>query len=394
MSYRKTREITWKLAAVSSVLFFAAYAAVAQTQSTRRAEERTATQLTEIARDAIEAENDVLVNGDVNRSLSRRPLASLHRNGIAQRLENSLRRNKALTAQKIGYKSHKTQVTVNDVKIEGDKAVMTATEYVILALEPVPDGPDQTEYVQDHVMEFVKEGNQWRLVSDSVPPPPPLPEPATVPIFVPPLEEAPPNFIPEARQQAIRSGNNSPWLKASYVASSAPMYGSYNGTAAAVYAYAYWGPSNSNYNTLQYRTYGNDCTNFTSQTLKYAGWPYDSNGSRTANDTWYYGTFSSTTSYSWAGANNFLLFFYYYSGGRGYIARYFSELSRGDILQADWGPSPDGTINHSMVVTKKDSYGRLYLTYHTNNTKDKPLADIQAANPGTNYYGEKMYSSF
>ena len=161
----------------------------------------------------------------------------------------------------------------------------------------------------------------------------------------------------------------------------------YSPSAAVNYAYTYW----SNYNTA-YRAYDNDCTNFISQAVRAGGWPFDEVGERTANDTWYYGSFTWTTSYSWAGAHNFNLFFA--QSGRGWSAQYFADMLVGDLLQADFGPSPDGNISHTMLVTKKDSYGNLYLTYHSNNTRDRLLSDMQAGNPGTAWYGLLMSYSF
>lgn len=349
-------------------------------------------ELTAIAKDAIETQNDILVGGEVERSLAKRPAATRFREGIAKHFESLLRRKKALSEKKNDYKSHKTEVTVKNVTFNGDRATVLVTEYVKLALDPEIGGPTHTEYVQDHILEYAKDGARWRLVSDNIPPVAPLEEPITAPIMAPPTTEAPDNYFPEIGKGSDGISKETPsFMKATYTASVPLVYSSYNGTYAAAYALTYWGPYTSNYNT-QYRKYSNDCTNFTSQALRYGGWPYDKDGSRTGNYTWYYGSFTSTTSYSWAGAHNFLYFFH--QSRRGYFASYFQDLVRGDILQADFGPSPNGSIDHTMIVTKKDANGTIYLTYHTTNTKNRSITDLKAANPGTKWYAEKMYSSF
>ena len=73
------------------------------------------------------------------------------------------------------------------------------------------------------------------------------------------------------------------------------------------------------------------------------------------------------------------------------MATYFSDMLTGDILQADFGPTPDGNISHSMVVTSKDASNNIYLTYHTNNTKNRSINDLLAGNPGTRWYGLALY---
>lgn len=67
---------------------------------------------------------------------------------------------------------------------------------------------------------------------------------------------------------------------------------------------------------------------------------------------------------------------------RGYLVRSTYDLQLGDIVQADWAPA-DGTIDHSMVVTKK-SGGRIWLTYHSNNALNKYFGDLPS---NARYYG-------
>lgn len=352
-------------------------------------------QLTALARAAVETQNDILVSGDVQGALAKRANAAAFRGGIERNLPTLTSRRNALARSRVGYRSHQTTLRVNNTRVEGDRATQTAVERVVLALTPVPGAPTETEYEQPHIFRYERQDGEWKLVADELPPPPEDPDSLRGPARTPRTTEAPPGHQPNTRLQERNTPGPSSFLHRGGMFSLASLgsrsprafAASYSASAAVNYAYTYW----SNYNS-SYRAYDNDCTNFTSQALRAGGWPFDEVGERTASNTWYYGSFTWTTSYSWAGAHNFNLFFA--QSGRGWAAQYFSEMLAGDLLQADFGPSPDGNISHTMVVTKKDSYGNLYLTYHSTNTRDRLLSDIQAQNPGTNWYGLLMKYTF
>jgi len=349
-------------------------------------------QLTALAQEAVAAQNDILVTGDVEGSLRKRPQAAGFRGGIQGHFESLVHRREMLAKKGADYKSHKTDMKINSTKVEGTRATQTATEHVVLALDPALHGPTETEYKQDHIFEYVKEGDQWRMASDTIVIPPPLPEEIKGPPGGKPTVQAPPGHRPSQNRQkpGIALGpRRAPGVAfASMVrpASFAMMYATYTPSAAVNYALTYW----SSYNTSQYRSYSNDCTNFVSQSVRAGGWPFDETGDRTLPDTWYYGSFTFTTSYSWAGAHNFNQFFN--QSGRGFVATYFEDMLTGDVLQADF--EPDGNIQHSMVVTSKDANNTLYLTYHTNDNRNRPLPDLLAIYPNARWYGLAMYYSF
>jgi hypothetical protein len=352
-------------------------------------------QLAALAQEAVEAQNEILVTGDIEGSLKKKPKAASYRGGIQGNLPSLTNRKNILSKKGLDYKSQQTQVKVKNVKIEGTKATQTATEHVVLALDPALGGPKKTEYNQDHVFEYVKVGDLWTMTSDRIVIPPPEPEEIKAKIADPPTMDAPAGHKPNpgmekrnaAPKGAFTSKPDGAFLKASYGGSAPAAFATYSPGAAVNYAYSYW----SNYNS-SWRSYGNDCTNFISQAVYQGGWPYDETGSRTASDTWYYGMFTGTTSYSWAGAHNWYQFTN--QSGRAFIATYFSDMLTGDILQADWGPTPDGTVNHTMIVTSKSSAGTIFLTYHTNNTLDRSIDDLLASNPGTNWYGWELRYTF
>jgi hypothetical protein len=352
-------------------------------------------QLTALARAAVEAQNDILVSGDVEGSLGRRANAAAFRGGIQAHFASLTNRKNVLAQSRNDYKSHRTTLRIKNTRVEGDRATQEATEHVVLTLDPSIGGPPQTEYTQEHVLRFERAGGQWRLSADEILPPPEDPDSLRGPAVTAETRPAPAGHTPNPQIERRRAGPPRTFLDGSGLFRLASLGGrsstrlfAYSPTAAVNYALTYWGPYNTNYNTA-YREYTNDCTNFISQVVKAGGWVYDETGDRTLNNTWYYGSFTFTTSYSWAGAHNFNGFFN--QSGRGFVATYFSDMLTGDILQADFGPTPDGNISHSMVVTSKDASNNIYLTYHTNNTRNRSINDLLAGNPGTRWYGLALY---
>lgn len=358
-----------------------------------------ADQLTALARAATEAHNDVLVSGNVDEALRKRAGGERFRPALETHVPVITNRRNAMAKDGIRYTAHRTTLTIDRTDIEGSSATQRATEHVVLALQIPGGGPQETEYKQTHVFEYVKEGDGWRLVSDKILVPPPLPEEIPAPVDTAPMRAAPPGYKPDpskrrppqAGQPSLASTSHRGVTRA--VLTRPPLdirlaaTATYNATAAANYALTYVYNYNSNYRVYS----SNDCTNFTSQALRAGGWPFDESGGRTEPTTWYYGSFEFTTSYSWAAAHNFYLFFK--QSGRGFMAQYFSDLIKGDIVQADWGPAPDGNISHSMIVDDVIN-GVAFVTYHSTDTKHRSLNDIAAQNPGTNWYGLLMYPSF
>ncbi|MFZ3494687.1 amidase domain-containing protein [Streptomyces sp. 5.8] len=91
------------------------------------------------------------------------------------------------------------------------------------------------------------------------------------------------------------------------------------------------------------------------------------------------GGYTWTTSYTWAGAENWYRFARSHSGRTKNIPNVW-DMFPSDALQADWGPTPNGNINHTMMVTGRQG-GMLYMTYHTPNSVDVPLSYLRAKYP-------------
>ncbi|MGX5181862.1 amidase domain-containing protein [Streptomyces avermitilis] len=155
---------------------------------------------------------------------------------------------------------------------------------------------------------------------------------------------------------------------------------SYNKMVA--YADRYWDHHNG-----AYRTYGNDCTNFISQAMLAGGWGPKGGAliQRTSNKYWFYGPTKWTTSYTWAGAENWYWFAKKHAKRTKILGNAW-QLAKSDVLQADW--TRNNNIDHSMIVTKKYR-GTPYLTYHTGDTHNKSLGKLLSDHPRAWWYAHR-----
>ncbi|MFH8517553.1 amidase domain-containing protein [Streptomyces gelaticus] len=126
------------------------------------------------------------------------------------------------------------------------------------------------------------------------------------------------------------------------------------------------------------------CTNFISQAMRAGGWKMTSGSfsSRKDNKKWFHASHTWTTSYTWAGAENWYWFASKHSK-RTKMLNNVWKMQSADVLQADW--KRDGIIDHTMIVTKK-SKGEIYLTYHTPSVQNKKLSTILAKYPRAAWY--------
>ncbi|MFK4730374.1 amidase domain-containing protein [Agromyces mediolanus] len=146
------------------------------------------------------------------------------------------------------------------------------------------------------------------------------------------------------------------------------------------YVLAYW----SDYNTDGYTVIsGNDCANFTSQSLIARGW--------TMSGDWYYDAGTGAMSASWSSSTamrDWLL-------GRPDLATPLDDSQRaqvkvGDIAQFDWDAS--GDRDHTAIVTRverSDAGTRIWVGGHT---KDADYWDVDEAIAGggtVNYFSVK-----
>jgi hypothetical protein len=191
---------------------------------------------------------------------------------------------------------------------------------------------------------------------------------------------------------------NLPSLKYSYTSPTTPSKSdpdsqliataSLNRSAIVNYAYRHWNNYNTSYRNFNNSgTRGGDCTNFVSQAVLAGGWPKVSGWYR-SNSVWWYN--SGNQSWTWINAHRWYLFTR--ERPRASALSNVSALVPGDILQVDF--NRDGSIDHTMIVTKKDSRGTVYLTYHTNDTKDRSFWDFYSASGNANYYAWRLSSNY
>ncbi|MFZ1241477.1 MAG: amidase domain-containing protein [Anaerolineae bacterium] len=238
-----------------------------------------------------------------------------------------------------------------------------------------PLAPKTYEYELPHNFLFALQKNQWVLVSD---------------------ETAPFGFATDtdgsSRKETMPADNN--------VADSVlPGVVNINRSAVVNYAYQYW----QNYNTSVYpRSFGGygqggDCTNFVSQAMRAGGWSPTGGWDWRSPSEWWYGALTQT--YTWVNVNNFYSFMRYTNRGNTVltfvanfspVGSFFNPLATGDLLQFDATPT-NGSYDHNMIITSKDSRGYIYLTYHTTNTRDRPIWDLIYATPNYSYRGIRIY---
>jgi len=145
----------------------------------------------------------------------------------------------------------------------------------------------------------------------------------------------------------------------------------YNRQAAANYAY------NNAYNdvpgTWRFEVEGKgDCTNFVSHSLQAGGWRETGKYFYWSKYAWYSDWYQTPGySRSWVSATNLYRFMLYTT--RADSVESADQMDIGDVFQIDYGN--DGTWDHSMIVTGKDSRG-LLMSYHTPNKRNRPLADV------------------
>ncbi|MFC9352827.1 amidase domain-containing protein [Arthrobacter sp. NPDC057013] len=140
-----------------------------------------------------------------------------------------------------------------------------------------------------------------------------------------------------------------------------------------------------NYNP-NYKAYGNDCTNFVSQSLRQGGWGmYDYGGYYQTNDQWYYYPWIATR--SWTSTPDFFAYATWGSG-RTYELAYLNSMGPADIEIADW--ESNGLKDHAMIVTYWASGGTGYndirVTYHTTDTLNKSIWTLYSQKPGATWY--------
>jgi hypothetical protein len=339
-------------------------------------------QLLALAKALIAAQHELRVRGIAEKERIVKGLALGTRELLNQRISEIVSEQKSMRANHQTYTDFAFELTPLDLEVNGRTAKLTAVERTKLRLSVAGDSlaPDATEFVQDHEFTFVQREGIWDIVSDRLinepgPAQRKADEDDTPPINLPPTQVSPNNT------------NNGEVIRhhSTFSRSFLPALVSLNRTAIVNYATTYWSNYNPNYRRFDGSSDGGDCTNFVSQACRAGGWT-DVSGWYTSTLVWWY-TWANQ-SYTWTSAHSW--FWFTYNRPRGTLASYISNLVPGDILQIDF--NRDGRIDHSMVVTRKDSYGNIYLTYHSTNWLNRSFSSIYSSYPTANYYGWRLYS--
>ncbi|MEU3600073.1 amidase domain-containing protein [Streptomyces sp. NPDC006798] len=291
-----------------------------------------------------------------------------------------------------GYTGAEVAVAVTGTATDGVTATVdidesTRLRNAVTPAEIAEGAPEFEEFVLPHTLTYHRTADgSWALASD-VAHPGDGPTPSTL-VTAQPVDAVPanpddwgPSEEPEAPKDALSSETALPpnWgveiLKPNFGAA-------YDYDKMVTYANKHW----KNYNG-SYRKYSQDCTNFVSQIMRAGGW--GETGSiinRKKNKVWFYGDYNWSTSYTWAGAENWYWFAKHHSK-RTKILDNIWKMAKADVLQLDFQGN-NKNIDHTMFVTKTNR-GKIYMTYHTTNTHNKSLAKIVADYPRANYYAHR-----
>jgi hypothetical protein len=147
-------------------------------------------------------------------------------------------------------------------------------------------------------------------------------------------------------------------------------------TAQIDYVLAHW----QNYNSDVYGSIsGNDCVNFTSQSLIARGWTMDAEWNFTA------GTYST----AWASSTAFAAYLTAHpERATPLTSAQRAEVKVGDIVQFDWDNS--GDKDHTGIVTRVESTAtgvEIYYAGHTNNTDYRSVDEsVELTGAGVTYW--------
>ncbi|GLY04083.1 MULTISPECIES: amidase domain-containing protein [Actinoplanes] len=313
----------------------------------------------------------------------------------------------ALAADGLSYVS--STVTVDEGMVQlsgsGNEAYYWTVESAALTPAAGSDEP-ANEYQANRVFVFVRDGSAYKLADESLTYGahlPPVTEPAgRISTVIPPsVEEATAATDDEALYDSDPSesynaadGMIYPDAVQATVAGSDPVgtvekvddttaEGTFSAQAipkglcySCIVKYARKYAKNRNKDYRDFTKKGGDCTNFVSQALRAGGWKNDTGWYRSDKNWWY--NWANQT-YTWTSAERWSRF----APRRTKALTNVWQLSLADVLQVDF--NRDGRIDHTTIVTKVTKK-EIYLSYHTNNTLDKPLSSFLKAYPNGWFY--------
>lgn len=290
----------------------------------------------------------------------------------------------------VEYAAADIDVTLERVDQVGTTLTVAAREHTALRFRnPKAGDPEATEYAEDHVITFVLEAGSW-IMADQRPARldtmPPVTEAVEAVGLAPADDPAVAGAPPDGYAEPVAASTVKPQgkltldaraisdLQNGAVVTPMAIPAGLNYTAMTTYAKTYW----NNYNPA-YKSFsgaGGDCTNFISQILREGGWTFVT-GIYTSGDAWWYNAVNQ--SYTWADAENWSWF----APKRTVALSRVYDMTVADVLQYDL--DKNGTMDHTMFVQKKTTTD-IYMTYHSSNHYNRPLAEILALYPAAAWY--------
>ncbi|WP_030559941.1 amidase domain-containing protein [Streptomyces aureocirculatus] len=353
-----------------STLAYSAHADTAPTEP-RKADRETADTFARIAEDVLSRRAEALVQGhgaaDAGASTSH--MSHRLKKDEAAALQSLRARKSRLVRLGEAYTDADTRVVVDRATIAGRTATVQVTASSTLTYKKLRgDEPSTTAFTTRQELKLTgTKGGDWELTS--------IASRDTGPVaVVEPLTAGTKTVKDDGKQYpdgtpASTKVPTSPTPK--------KTGGSYNYSAMARYAEKYWRDYNPAY--ARFNGAGGDCTNFLSQALKAGGWKHVPGSASDYRNWWHDGTRQST---SWVGTNEWAWFTL--SNRRAPNLTNVYQLGVGDVLQMDF--DKNGSKDHSMLVTYRNSRGMPYLTYHSTDTYRRSLASIIASYPNARYF--------
>lgn len=330
-----------------------------------------------IARAAVAAQLDALTQTRQADSLGVDP--SAYASGIQVQLADAIGKRAFLLERGLWYSGYSTKLQLTETKVLGsDLMLLRATEHTALQIAADindPLAPKTYAYELPHDFTFALQNALWVLVSDKTEP----------------FGSLVGNGRRASEDELMPDSKDVANIVAPDVAITI------NRSAVVQYAYQYWQNYNPNYRRFDGNGQGGDCTNFVSQAMRAGGWTFTNGLDWRSTREWWYNAVTQT--YTWVNVDYFYTFLRYANRGNTvltFIANFsptgsfFNPLATGDLLQFDIAP-PNGSYDHNMIITSKDSRGYIYLTYHTTNTRDRPILDLMYATPNYAYRGIRVY---
>lgn len=333
----------WRKLAFVVLLVWMLVAGWSSSAHAQESTDSTTQELTTIAESFLKLHNESVVSGQIAKTEISTPFSQ---GSFEKSMQLALNRYNALSKHMIYYSAYEGEFKVDRLLVYGSRAVLTMTEYARFNITVDNDtngsAPKSTEYHERYEFIFSYSGTRWVLADYSI--------------------------IRKSGYEELSAGQTEVVEEMDVEALTTVV----NKAAIVNYANTYW----RNYN-LNYRDFTDqDCTNFVSQALYASGWTQTG---WPDNSKWWYNW--SGQSHGWAGVPQFKNFAL--TSGRAFQGNWAAEMYPGDVIVADW--ENDGIWTHSMIVTQRDNYNNLYLTYHDNDTHNRPFHDIMTHNPNAVY---------